>query len=138
MATPNDTVIYAVPHHGFPYGEDIPYVDVTDAVQALYDLAVGSLDFGSGFWTADDAEPVAMLARLCGFTGFEVVESYVQGARDNQEANERTEFQARLPHPRAIRIPGTGDARGALVPVEHDHAYSTRGNCMWPHCRVTK
>lgn len=52
-------------------------VDVTAGVQALYDLVINSMDWGSGFLTSEDAEPVAEIARICGFEGVEAVERYV-------------------------------------------------------------
>jgi hypothetical protein len=61
--------------------------DITDAVGALYDLAVGSMDYSSGFWSEEDAVPVALLARLCGFGGAEGLEKYAKLAE--QTAKDR-------------------------------------------------
>jgi hypothetical protein len=36
-------------------------------VQVLYDLAINSLDFGSGFWGSEESMAVAKLAGLLGF-----------------------------------------------------------------------
>ena len=48
--------------------------DITEGVQVLYDLAIGSMDYGSGFWNYEDAKPVADLGKLCGFNGWEGVQ----------------------------------------------------------------
>lgn len=42
-------------------------VNITEGVQALYHLVIGSMDWGSGFLTTEDALPVARVARVCGF-----------------------------------------------------------------------
>lgn len=55
--------------------------DVSDAVAAMYDLVIGSMDWGSGFWSVEDAVPVGILARLCKFETAEDVEKYL-GNRD--------------------------------------------------------
>jgi hypothetical protein len=56
----NQTRIVAVTEDGVEH-------DVTQDVAALYDLVVGSMDFGSGFITVDDAEPLARMADLAGY-----------------------------------------------------------------------
>jgi hypothetical protein len=61
-------------------------VDVTTGVQALYDLALGSMDYGSGFWTSEDAAPVAEIARVCGFEGLADLECYVGEQRGLEQA----------------------------------------------------
>lgn len=38
-----------------------------ETLKILYDLAVGSLDFGSGLWDQEDYEAVQQLAVLMGF-----------------------------------------------------------------------
>lgn len=37
-----------------------------ELVQKMFDLTVGSLDFGSGFWDVEDNEAVALVADLLG------------------------------------------------------------------------
>lgn len=86
-------------------GEAVQH-DITEGVKALYDLAVESMDYGSGFWTVEDAVPVAELARTCGFNKVEELERYVEGKRreENAEAARRAErVRARLRHEKAER-----------------------------------
>lgn len=52
--------------------------DITEGVQALYDLVISSMDWGSGFWTAEDARPVAILARRMRFERAEEAERYLR------------------------------------------------------------
>lgn len=59
-------------------GADGAETDITEGVQALYDLVIGSTEWGSGFWTAEDARPVALLARACGFGRAEEAERYLR------------------------------------------------------------
>lgn len=95
--------------------------DVTEAVKALYDLCIGSMDFRSGFWNAEDAAPVAKLARAAGFEDAEEVEKYVSEALHDEETwNYRV---ANVKHD-AYRI----------WPGKHDHVFSFQGRCMWPGC----
>lgn len=60
--------------------------DVTEGVQALYDLVTQSLDWGSGFWTVEDAAPVAHLARVCGFAGADKADDYIAQRKEEAEA----------------------------------------------------
>jgi hypothetical protein len=100
--------------------------DVTEAVKALYDLAIGSMDFGSGFWSAEDARPVAELARICGFEQAEEVQKYLD---DRLFHEEQSAWMMENP------IPGVNNYysyRG----VPHDHVYSRINNtCLWPRCK---
>ena len=41
--------------------------DITEGVRAAYDLVFRSMDWGSGFWTIEDIEPVLNMALICGF-----------------------------------------------------------------------
>lgn len=95
--------------------------DITEGVRALYDLAVSSMDFRSGFWTAEDAAPVALLGRACGFKEVEEVERYL---RQQQHSDAQQEFLRKHP-----------EAQGRLGgPPPHDHVFSPVGKCMWPQC----
>lgn len=84
--------------------------DVTTDVGCLYDLVIGSMDWGSGFLTVEDAEPVVRIARLG------------QGIRRQPGAFRRTE---RVPgqalqhaHPFGVPVPGDpGPGRGDRAPV---------------------
>ncbi len=104
-------------------------VDVTEAVQALYDLAIHSMDFGSGFWSAEDARPVAQLAAICGFEQREEVEKYIDD-RDHeaQGAAWLREHYDEVGRPYS-------QYWGRSATLGHEHVYSTVGRCMWPGCR---
>jgi len=101
--------------------------DVTEGVQALYDLAIGSMDFGSGFWSAEDAAPVAKLARICGFRQVEEIERYL---RNQQHSEEQQQFIRE--HAEAVEKYRAMSGYG--YPVPHDHVFSSAGKCMWPYC----
>jgi hypothetical protein len=47
--------------------DDGTETDITNAVQILWDGVIGSLDWGSGFWAAEDAGAVAWIGQLFGF-----------------------------------------------------------------------
>lgn len=116
--------IWAVENGG---SRDSHGTDVTAAVQALYDLAIHSMDYGSGFWSAEDAEPVALLARICGFNGREGIEKYIESERFLKE---RAAFLASF----------SPEARWqdySRVPHEHQYAV-VNGKCMWPACPAKK
>lgn len=68
--TPSGTKVYAIAPNG-------KMTDVTVGVQSLYDLLIQSMDWGSGFLSAEDARPIAELARTCGFEGLEEAERYL-------------------------------------------------------------
>lgn len=42
-------------------------IEVTEGVQTAYDLVLGSLDWGSGFFTVEDVEPLIRLAVALGY-----------------------------------------------------------------------
>lgn len=89
-----------------PGGLEGGRTDITEGVKALYDLAVSSMDFGSGFWTVEDALPVAELARTCGFDKVEELERYVEGKRrelNAEAAREAAATVARLRQEKAER-----------------------------------
>lgn len=101
--------------------------DVTEGVQALYDLAISSMDFGSGFWTAEDAAPVARLARICRFEEAEEIERYL---REQIHSEEQQQFIRE--HREAVEKYRA--MSGYEYPVPHDHVFSSAGKCMWPYC----
>ena len=80
--TPNGAVILAT------FLDKAP-VDITEHVKAAYDLVVGSMDWGSGFLTFEDAVPLAELARICGFDPDKECESYMR--RDIEDAKKLLE-----------------------------------------------
>jgi len=87
MATSSGVTIYA-------QAADGTQTEITEGVQALYDLVIGSMNWGSGFWTVEDAAPVAQIAQLCGFAGVEETDRYLrERQRDNQRAKLRAELQ---------------------------------------------
>ena len=113
--------------------------DITEGVQALYDLVLSSMDWGSGFWTEEDARPVAVIGRLLGFEKIDEVERYVADkAHDAETQVWRNAHAEALPfRPEALF---SGVAMGGLLgrednPVpEHEHVLSSAGRCMWPRC----
>lgn len=66
--------------------------DVTEGVQALYDLVIDSMDWGSGFLSEEDAIPVAHIAEVCGFEKSEEAHRYLENER-------RLARQRECPHP---------------------------------------
>lgn len=100
--------------------------DITEGVQALYDLVVSSMDFRSGFWTAEDARPVALLARVLGFGNRDEIGRYL---RKQEHGEQRNRFVNEHRGPAAMTT-RTGE------PLPHDHVFSTAGRCMWPRCEA--
>jgi hypothetical protein len=99
-------------------------VDVTEGVQVLYDRVIGSMDWGSGFLSVEDAVPIAEIAEVCGFAGIEEAERYLRQARHEEE-----EGEYRKAHPESRRA--YGDQR-------HEHVFSgADGVCMWWGCLAT-
>jgi hypothetical protein len=135
----NGKRIYVVDHDGALS----PGVDVTDAVGALYDLCLASMDYRSGFWSYEDAKPVAKMAELMGYEQREAIEKY----RDDQlEQAERNAFYLdnkinpyNMPHHRELHVKTMADGsvinQWLTVPIAHDHVYATSGKCMWPKCQ---
>lgn len=78
---PNGTVVKAIAPDGT---ETI----ITDWVGAIYDLVIGSLDFGSGFLTVEDAVPLASLAELLGYPANNEATRYLEQARKEEAAEE--------------------------------------------------
>lgn len=103
--------------------------DVTEAVKALYDLCIGSMDFRSGFWNAEDAAPVAKLARAAGFEDAEEVEKYVSEALHNEETGAwLRDYKNKL------YLSKRYYAGITLTGQDHAHVFSSQGRCMWPGC----
>ncbi len=95
--------------------------DVTEGVRALYDLVLSSMNWGSGFWSYEDALPVAEIARLAGFEQRDEVERYVREALHHKES---AEWVAK--HELPLNYSS----------VRHDHVWSSAGKCMWPLCNA--
>jgi hypothetical protein len=107
----------------FARAEDGTETDVTEGVQALYDLVIGSMDWGSGFLSVEDARPVVHVAKTCGFTDWEQAQKYVD---DQIHSLEQQRFRT--------------ERRGAR-PISHgpdQHIFSSVGRCMWPRCKATE
>jgi len=60
---------------------DADAVDITEGVAAMYDLLLSTMDWGSGFFTAEDAVPIAEVARAMGLPKVEEVDRYIELAR---------------------------------------------------------
>ncbi len=103
--------------------EDGTQTEVTTGVQALYDLVISSMDFRSGFWSHEDAVPVGVIARLCGFEKAEEIERYVREAFHEEESHEWRRAQDSW---RQAYVNGRN--------VKHDHVWSSVGKCMWSEC----
>jgi len=69
----------------FVEGEDGTKTDITEGVQSMYDLLVGSMDWGSGFICLEDAIPLAHLAKACDFKAWEEAEKYIKFASRNSK-----------------------------------------------------
>lgn len=112
--TPNGSTIVVHQPNGFIDRQ----IDVTEAVQVLYDLAV-SYGVGSGFWTLEDVTPVLDLARAAGFADLKNIEAYVEAEKRHTEL--RAEIQEK-----------------AIEGIEHNHYFSPDGQCMVAHCEFHK
>lgn len=74
--------------------------DITEGVQVLYDLVIQSMDWGSGFLTVEDVQPVVALARACGFEGFEEADKYLaEQMAEEERARQRRASGMGLPGP---------------------------------------
>lgn len=113
--TPSGAVITA----RLPDGSE---VNITEGVMAMYDLVISSMDWGSGFWTFEDALPVVHVAKTCGFAKCEEAERYVDAQRHSAE-------QSVFLRTRLLPVP---------MPATHEHVYSSMSKCMWPGCREVR
>jgi hypothetical protein len=111
--TPNGKIILAYDADGVPGYRD--GIDVTEAVQALYDLVVQSMDWGSGFLTAEDAEPVALIARVCGFERLDEAERYLEEARRRERGRVQASDDERERFAWAMHM------GGRPMPVDREH-----------------
>ncbi len=116
--------------------DELSAVDITDGVQVLYDLVISSQNFGSGFWTIEDLEPVARVAEMCEFARSGDVRKYIDDQKHYYERQRWQNEHMNEPRPADI-LTGIGTSMGGLLggqPVPHDHVYSSVGRCMWPRC----
>lgn len=122
VATPNGTQVFA-------RAVDGSEIDITAGVQAMYDLVLGSMDWGSGFLTDDDAAPMSVVGHACGFAEVDRVDEYIADKR--HDADRVSWMKANDPQGRIVySTPGTRgwEAR------PHEHIRSSVGRCMWPQC----
>jgi hypothetical protein len=113
QTTPNGVVLTAT----LPDGS---VVNVTEHVSAIYDLVIGSMDFGSGFLTVEDAVPLAGAS--------DEAERYLRNERHRVEAEEYLSERVRL----GDSLPAQWHSRDSFP--EHEHAWSSQGLCMWRGC----
>jgi hypothetical protein len=144
-----------------PLDQRYESVDITEGVRTLYDLLIASIDWGSGYLTYEDAEPVVALAKACGFEGWEEAQQYVDKQKHSKEqaiflrknrplshehlyqiyleGTTYTELECQFPECQVVagseRDIADREAnlrwRGVLP---HEHVFSTVGKCMWPNC----
>lgn len=65
--------------------DDGTSADITEGVQIAYDIAYGSMDWGSGFLDTEEMDAVARLAEACRFPSFEDALESVAAAREAEE-----------------------------------------------------
>ena len=112
--------------------------DITEGVRALYDHVVGSMDWGSGFLSADDMIEVVELAKLCGFEGIEDAEQQVAALRKQQEKEAERERKRKEKAKEFVRKPCSPDPNSPLhswVSADNsgDYLYCTK---CWSYARV--
>ena len=107
-----------------------PAVNITEGVKVLWDLAIHSMDFGSGFWSAEDAAPVAALGERLGFEGWEAIKAYV-----SKELHKQEQVAFLVEHPEACEFSRLAYNAYETVAPKHEHAFSSQGICMWNWCQ---
>lgn len=112
-ATPSGVVIEALAPDG-------RRTNITEGVQALYDLVIQSMDWGSGFLSMEEVVPIYDLARACGFKGWESAQAYVADEQHKVEAQ-------------AYRQANPEAARHSPYRA-HAHVFSSVGRCMVWNC----
>jgi len=105
----------------FARDDDGNETDITEGVQALYDLVICSMDWGSGFLSYEDAVPVGKIAELMGFDRVDDVQKYLDEQKHSEEQGEFI---------RAHNECGGWQWRE----IPHNHVYSSAGKCMWGGC----
>lgn len=130
--------------------DDGAEVDITEGVKCLYDMVIGSMDWGSGFWTVEDALPVAEVARACGFPNVDEVDAYLAArARDEQTRKEWRENAEKNAAAREAELHAKGLAAHdpakwnlaftGAVTNDHGHAFELDGvKCVWPGCTLVR
>ena len=124
------------PLHVFVRHADGTETDVTEGVQVLYDTVIASMDWGSGFLTVEDAEPIVAVAKACQFNGWEAAQEYVDAQRASPE-------QVELQHRRNLDLQRRFRREWNLIGTNlsgmpaHEHVFSvSTGKCMWSGCGV--
>jgi len=69
--------------------DDGSKIEITEGVQAAYDVAWGSLDWGSGFLSTEDMTAIANLAGACDFPSFRDVLNSVEAHKREEENCQR-------------------------------------------------
>lgn len=117
--------------------------DITDAVGVLYDLCLSSMDFRSGFWSYEDAAPVAEMAELM---GYEQRDQIVKYRDDQMHSVQASAFIRDWAQDNPVQWTNTARTEVYSRPMTsydmhslpHDHIFSTPGRCMWPGCTTTE
>jgi hypothetical protein len=100
------------------------------------------MDYGSGFWTYEDAAPVAKMAELMGYENVEAISKYRDAKlfEEEQTAFCRDHnigwFNRGIAYTESvIHYPDGSTRRGYReVPAVHEHEFATNGRCLWPMC----
>ena len=112
--------------------------NVSEGVQALYDLVISSMNWGSGFWSWEDALPVAKIGRLAEFAKIDEVERYVRERKHDEETGRWRQENIPVKVTAKSLLTGLGgDGFTGLLggkPLPHQHVFSSAGRCMWPCC----
>lgn len=104
--------------------DDGTQIEVTEGVQALYDLVISSMDWGSGFLSYEDAVPVGEIAELGAFEQADEVQRYVMALRGDF-GEEYKIYPRRAANPSPLgRVP------------KHNHVRREDGKCVWPRCEA--
>jgi hypothetical protein len=121
--TPNGSKLFALSPEGVQ-------TEVTEGVLAAFDLATGSLDMGSGFWTIEDTEPLAMLEEVCGFNG---------GCKAYIAAQVRSQELAGAANTMNYSTAGAWDHWVKVGHAEGEHIFSpSTGVCLHWNCKEAK
>lgn len=130
-------------------------VDITEGVQTLYDLVLSSMDWSSGFWTVEDALPVAVVARACGFPRVDEVEQYLAARAEDERRREEMRVSWKADQERWAQEMDRRKQAGILtaahdrdkydlafhgeVTNDHAHAFMLDGlDCVWPGCTLRR
>lgn len=74
--------------------DDGSWQDITEGVKVAFDVAYGSMDWGSGFLSTEEMQAVADLAEACQFPSFAAVVESLASHRRMEEVRQRMEREA--------------------------------------------